>query len=185
MDALLESPLAFGAAGLLLVTLAGIVFIQTRSRGALTGLVLTLALALGGVALERWWLTPTEEVRRDVARLFAMIRANDLSGVLATLDASATEARSDAQTLMPSFRVEAATAGGEVRVELPVDPTAEGAEAVARLKPLLRVQHGKSGAVGAYFDRLELTLVRRADRWLIKSYRAAQDWREGAGKLGR
>jgi hypothetical protein len=93
--------------------------------------------------------------------------------------------RADAGVLMPMFRVEAASQGGDARVELPGDPSVEGAVATARLKPLLRVQHTKTGATGAYFDGLELDFVRRGERWLVSAYRPAQNWRDGAARLGR
>lgn len=184
MSVFLESPVAVGAVGLLLITLAAIVYFQTRSRGSFGLLLGAVLLTIGGVAFERLWLTPREQVRRSIDGVFEAIRGNDLPGVLLWIDAAAADVQSDAQTLMPMFRVEAASEGGEVEVDLPAD-VSDGAVATAKLKPLLRVQHTQSGAVGAYFDTLELDFVRRGDRWLLRAYRPAQNWRDGASKLGR
>lgn len=186
MTVLLESPAAVLALGFLVITLGAIPFAQTRSRGALALLAAAVLLATGGFVGERLYRTPREEVERDLDALFRAIRANDLPGVLACIDPrDVAGVRSDAEALMPRFRVEAASQGGDPRVELPDDPSAEGALATARLKPLIRVQHRRSGAVGAYFDRLELQLIRRDGRWLVSGYSAAKDWQEGAAKLGR
>jgi hypothetical protein len=184
MSFLLESPLAVGALGLLLITLAAIPYVQTRSRGAFGLLLVALLLTAGGIAFERYWLTPREQVRQSLGDFFEAIRSNDLPAVLRGIDASATDVQSDAQTLMPMFNVEAASVGGEVAVELP-DQLTDGAIAIAKLKPLIRVQHKQSGAVGAYFDRLEVDFVWRSDQWLVKAYRPAQNWRDGAKQLGR
>ncbi|QDV75026.1 hypothetical protein [Botrimarina mediterranea] len=186
MSILLESPLAVGALGLLLVTMAAIPYVQTRSRGAFMLLVAAMLLTAGGIALERWWLTPREQVRQSLGQLFEAIRSNDLPGVLRSIDPSATDVQSDAQMLMPMFNVAAASLGGEVTVELP-DPLTDGAVAVAKFKPLIRVQHKQSGAVGPYHGRLEMDFVRRGDEWLVKAYRPAEgkNWREEASRLGR
>lgn len=187
MNALLESPTAAIAVGLLLITMGVIVYTQTRTRGSLVILAATVLLAIGGVAAERAYVTPRESVKLAVSQLFDAIAADDLRGVLATIDASAVDMRSDAEMLMPMFRIESAGEGGEVRVELPDDPSEEGAIATASLKPLIKVQHTSSGQTGAYFDNLDLVLVRRGDKWLLQSYQPAkgQDWRQGASKLGR
>jgi hypothetical protein len=186
MSVFLESPLAVGALGLLLVTLAAIPYVQTRSRGAFGLLLVALLLTAGGIAFERYWLTPREQVRQSLGLLFEGIRSNDLPAVLRRIDSSATEVQSDAQTLMPMFNVEAASVGGEVAVELP-DSLTDGAIAVAKLKPLIRVQHKQSGAVVPVFEKLEVDFVRRGDEWLVKAYRPAENkkWREEASRLGR
>lgn len=182
---LLESPLAVAAIGLLLVTMGGIAYSQLRTTGALVSLVAAVLLTIGGVVGERLWVTPTEAVRGAVAELFAAIEANDLPRVLTRLDASATDVRSDAETLMPRFRVRSASTGGEVAVELPADPAAEGAVATATLKPLIDVVHARTGARAAYFDSLRIDLVRRGDRWLVVACVPAKDWRAEAGRLER
>ncbi len=86
---------------------------------------------------------------------------------------------------MPSFHVLLASEGGEVRVTLPEDATTEGAIATATLKPLIKVQHTQTGTTGAYFDGLELDMVRRQGTWQVQAYRPAKDWRDGAARLER
>lgn len=179
MSVLLESPVAVAALGLLVVTMGAIPYTQTRSRGAFVGLLVAVVLAVGGLAFERLVQTPREQVQQTLAGLFTDIEANDLQGVLMRIDPSATDVRADAETLMPMFRVEAASEGGQVDIEV------AGDKATATLKPLIRVQHRKSGAVGAYFDGLAVDLVRRDERWLVEAYSPAQDWRDGAAQLSR
>lgn len=185
MEALLESPIAVGAVGLLLVTMAAIWFVQTRSASAIVTLAAAVLLMIGAIVFERTWLTPREQVQGAVSQLFVAIKANDLPSVLKLLDAGATDFRADAESLMPRFRVMSASEGGEVRISLPTENDVDGAVATAELKPLIKVQHAKSGTTGAYFDGLELDLVRRGEAWLLQDYRPAKDWREGAARLER
>ncbi len=185
MDLLLESPLAVGALGLLLITLAAIVYTQTGSKGSFGFLALAVLLSVGGVVLERSYLTPREQVRAAVGELLQSVEANDLARVLTLIDPGAIDMRADAEVLMPMFKVESAGEGGEVTVELPADPAIEGAVATAKLKPIIKVQHLQTGTTAAYFDDLDLDLVRRGDRWLLSGYQPADDWREGTAKLGR
>lgn len=185
MNVLLESPTAVGALGLLLITIAAIPFTQTRSRSAFAGLVLAIVLAVGGLALERWYQTPSERLLSAIDGLFADIEANDLAAVIARIDPqTGSQVRADAEVLMPMFQVESASEGGQVSVEI-ADSAAPNTTATASFKPMLKVQHKSSGAMGAYFDKLELDYVLRDGEWLISAYRPAKDWRAGAAKLGR
>lgn len=183
MTTLLESPLAVAAIGLVLVTMAAIVYSQSRSNGSVIALAAAVLLTVGGVLGERLYLTPREQVVATIGELFNAVEAGDLPGVLALIDAGATDMRADAESLMPRFRVETASEGGEVRVELPADPTAPGAVATARLKPLIKAVHTKTGATAAYFDGLELDLTRTADGWVLIDYRPAKDWRSAADRM--
>ena len=185
MELFLESPTAVGAIGLLLVTTAGIVFSQSRSHGALAALLLAVLLTVSAVVAERLYLTPREQALAVIDELFAAVEANDLAAVLAVIDAGAIDMRADAEALMPQFTVESAGQGGEVTLEMPADASSDGAIATARLKPLIRVVHRKTGAAGAYFDGLQLELVRRGGEWKLVDYEPAKDWRDGAARLGR
>ena len=179
MAFLLESPIALGAIGLLVVTVAGIAYVQLRSAAALGLLAGALLLAIGALVGERLWLTPTERIQQTIIGLLDAIEENDLRGVLSHIDPQAATMRADAETLMPMFLVER-TGSGTIAVELTAPD-----RAIAELKPLIKVQHKQSGAMGAYFDQLTLDLVERNGSWLVSDYEPAQDWRTEAGKLGR
>lgn len=181
MTLFLESPIAIGAVGLLLITAAGVFYSQSRSLGSLLAMAVAVLLTAGGIVAERFYETPAEAVRSKVAELFDAIAANDLGAVLRTIDSGAVEMQSDAETLMPMFDVLSAGEGGGVDVEV----SQEGASARATLKPLIKVTHKRSGATGVYFNGLELRFVRRGERWLLSGYTAAEDWRAGAAKLSR
>ncbi|MEO1496739.1 MAG: hypothetical protein AAFV43_06270 [Planctomycetota bacterium] len=181
MTLLLESPSLVVALGALLITAAGVFFAQSRSLGALIAVVVAVLLTVGGLAVERYVVTPGEAVRGVIGRLFDGIAANSLPGVLKTIDPGAAEMQADANTLMPMFDVLQAGEGGGVDVV--VDPS--GDTATATLKPLIKVTHKGSGATGVYFNGLELRFVRRGELWLISGYTAEEDWRAGARKLSR
>lgn len=176
---LLESPVAVGAIGLVVVTVGGVVYSQTRGRAALAATTVAVLLTIGAVIFERVWLTPSERVGAALTELFRAIEANDLAGVLAVIDASAAEVRADAETLMPRFAVERAGQGSEVRIDV-VDDTA-----TALFKPLIKARHKKTGAVGAYYNDLQIDFVQRGERWLVTEYRAGEDWPSQARRVER
>jgi hypothetical protein len=177
----LESSIAVAAIGLLLVTLTAIIYSQQRTNLSLIGVVLAVLLLIGGVLFERLWLTPTEQVQQAAAGLFDAIEANDLPAVLKRIVPTAVDVRDDAELLMPMFRIQSAGVGGEVRVEM--DTNASPPTATAYLKPVIKVQHKKTGTTGAYFDKLEIDFERTGDKWLLKAYRPAKNWRKGAQSL--
>lgn len=179
MSYLLESPVAVGSLGLLVVAFGLFAHQQTRSRATMAVLIGCLLLASGAFAFERMWVTPQEAIRAVVGELFTAIEANDLPRVLALIDPQATDVCADAETLMPMFNVQNA-GPGHTRVTL----LSEDSATVSH-KPLIKAQHKASGAIAAYFDDLTITYVRRGDRWLVESYTPAQDWREGASGIGR
>ena len=179
MSLLLESPVVVVAVGVLLVTVAAIFYLQTRTRGSFAALIACVLLTVGALVVERLWLTPTEQVRAVVLELFAAVERNELGDVLALVDASASRVRADAETLVPLFTVQSAAAGG-VEVEV-LGPNS----ARAAMKPLIKAQHKPSGMTGAYFDALRIYFVRRGDRWLVRDYEPAKDWRGEAGRMAR
>jgi hypothetical protein len=179
MDLLLESPVAVGAIGLLLVTCGAIVWSQSRSGPATIGLLACVLLAIVGFVGERLWVTSAESARATVDRLLERVAANDLPGVLALCDPGAAKMRADAQALMPQFNVQTTGTAGEMRIDL----DAGGGTATASIKALVKAQHKQTGATVAYFDGLELTLRRDGDRWLLTDYQPAKDWRREARKL--
>lgn len=179
----MESPIALAAIGLLLIATAGVFYTQTRSAASLGVLAMSVLLTAGAVTLERLWLTPTERVRASVYDLFEAIEGNDLPGVLRLISPTATDMRSDAETLMPKFEVQSAGEGGELVIELGKGSPPTTAQ--VRLKPLIKVKHVQSGAVAAYFDKLRLDFALSGDRWLLVGYLPAEDWREGESRLSR
>ncbi|TWT86925.1 hypothetical protein Mal64_37550 [Pseudobythopirellula maris] len=183
MRLLLESPVPSIAVGAMLVTMAAIVYSQTRRQIALLAIAGAVLLTLLACVGERLWVTPREEVTAALSGLMADIEANDLTAVLAHIDPAAVDIVSDASTLMPQFAVEAAGVGSGPEITL----DDESAPTVATLgfKPVIRARHKSSGATGAYFDGITMRFELRGGRWLLTQYEAERELHGAASQLGR
>ncbi len=179
MTYLAENALAICVGGAVLVTLALVVYLQTRSSAALKGLGAVVLLT--ALLLVYSWLvvTPREAVERTLYSLAAVVEANDLEGTLDHIAPAASEVRAEAEAVMPLVTVEKARVVSTPQFELspPDDPT----EAVVRFRAFGQGTVHRGGQKGAAMDDVAVTFVRAGDRWLVKSYSAKKDWRREAG----
>lgn len=183
MNYLAENAAPIWAAGAVLLTMAGIVYAYTRSPKALAAVGGVVALTAAALVTERLVITPREAVQGQLARLMDAIEANDLPAVLALVSPTATDVRSDAETLMPMLEVERAGPASSIEVTLPVgeEPTTASAE----MNALIQVRHKESGMTGGYFDPVTVHFAREGGRWLVTGYTADDDWRRGVAELRR
>jgi hypothetical protein len=159
------------------------VWFQTRSGGAFFGMIGAVLFAVVGIALERWWQTPREEVASALTDMLAAVEANDLPTVLTCIAPTATSVTADATELMPQFRIRQANGGSEAEVTL--DSETNPTTASVKFKPLIVVEHARSGMTGGYHDGVTMDFQRIGDRWLITGYSAKNEWRRGARDLSR
>jgi hypothetical protein len=93
MTTLLEDPTPILVVGILVIAGLGIALLRT-GRGLLMILMLGVAILTGiGLLVERVVVTDREEVESVIDAAAASVRANDMAGVLAEIDPSASEAR--------------------------------------------------------------------------------------------
>ena len=175
MNYLAENAVPIWAVGAVLLTLALVVFVQTRGRGAVVAMVVIIVLTATLLTVE--WLieTPREAVARTLNEIAAAIEANDLPGVLDYIAPSASEVRSDAETLMPLVVVEKARILGTPDIEIDAGPNLR--KATVECQALVHVVVKQNGMKGPYMDRVMIYFVERDGRWLIESYTPKQDWR--------
>lgn len=179
MNYLAENALAIWIGGAVLLTMAGIVYLQLRTRGALLAM-LAVVLATGALlVVEHLVETPREAVERTLFELAAAIEANDLPGVLRYIAPNARDVRSDAEALMPLVIVNKARVLGTP--EIVVDESAQPLSATAKCQGFIDVTVKQNGAKGPYMDRVVIHFVADGQRWRIESYTPERDWRRAAG----
>lgn len=176
MNYLAENAVPIWAGGAVLATMALVVYFQSRANAALVALLVIAALTGGLLAFEWAIETPREAVERTLNEIAAAIEANDLPALLTYVAPTATQVRTDAETLMPLVKVEKARILGspEVVVDLAVQPPT----ATAKCQGLVDVVVKQNGMKGPYMDRVTIEFVKDGDRWLIRDYTPARDWRK-------
>lgn len=183
MNYFLESSLPVIVAGAIGLTIAGMVYLSTRSRGSQIAIGFVLLITLAGVLIERWIETPREQAATTLQQLLDAVETNDVPGVLGHLSPQAGAVRSDAETLMPRLEIERANSAGEVEIAL--DDEANPQQATLKFKGFIVATDKASGIRGAYNDGVTVVMERSGDRWLVRECIPNRDWRREAGKLRR
>lgn len=181
MNFLLENAAPYWVAGGVLLTMAAIVYSSLRTNAALLAMLLMVVLTAGGLVAEHLILTPRERAQQALESLLDDIQANDLTAVLARLSPTATEIRADAQQLMPEFLVEKI---GLLSVsEITLDSEQSPASATVDCEVVVKAKHRRSGMQGGDFSRVQFTLEKAGEQWLIDGYSVSKEWNRGAGQL--
>jgi hypothetical protein len=177
---LAENALPIWIGGAIALTMAGVVYFQTRSKGSLYGILGVLGVT-AALLLFNWFVeTPREAAEHALYRLAATVEANDVSGALAQLSPTANaQLRKDVETLMPQVRIERARILGEPQIELSPDENT----ATIQCRGFIMAANKRDGLKGEAADRFVLQWVRRGDRWLLESYTSQKDWNGAVRQL--
>lgn len=177
---LAENALPIWIGGAIALTMASVVYFQTRSKGSIFGILGVIA-ATAALLLFNWLVeTPREAVEHAIYHLAATVEANDVAGALAQLAPTANAPlRNDVQTLMPQVRIEMARIIGEPQIELSADETA----ATVRCQGVIQATNKRDGMKGGATDRFVLQWVRRGDLWLLENYTSQKDWNGAVRQL--
>jgi hypothetical protein len=179
MNWLGENALAIWMAGAVALTMALIVYFQTRSNGALFGVVGVIAVFAGLLVANRLIETPREAVERTLYSLAATVEANDVPGALKFLAPSANaELKKDVETLMPQVRIDRARIVGAPLIDLNSNNDA----ATVECRGIIVAINKRDGMKGGADDRLRLQWVRQGDQWLLESYISQKDWNTAVGR---
>lgn len=169
MTLFLENPLPIWALGIVGFAIAVIIYFAKKSLGSMLAVVFVVAATAILLFIEGQVITPSEEVEQAVVDIMAAIKANDVPGVVAMINPSATKVRSDAETLMPQVKVNA-TGNSSLRVEL--DESASPAKATSFFRGKIDGVHARTGTRAFYFDKVEVDWQKSGDKWLVVDYRA-------------
>lgn len=179
MSWLAENALPIWMGGAVALTMAFIVYWQTRTNGALLGILGVIVATAVLVLINRLIETPREAVERTLYSLAATVEANDVPGALSYLAPSANaELRKDVETQMPLVRFERARIIGTPQI----DVSSDGDSAHVQCRGVVLAVNKQDGMKGGAEDRLVLEWVRRGDRWLLESYTSQKDWNRAVGR---
>jgi hypothetical protein len=181
MNYLAENALPIWAAGAVALTMALIVYLQTRTTEAMLAIAVIIGVVGGLLLVEHFMETPREAVERTLYELAATVEANDVTGALGYLASSAdTQIRNDIETLMPLVNIERARIIGSPKIE--VEDGAEPAAATVTCRGIIVATVKQNGMKGGAQDDLVITWVRDGDRWLVKDYVAKKNWNRAVGR---
>jgi hypothetical protein len=181
MNYLAENALPIWAGGAVVLTMTIIVYLQTRTCGALLAIVIVLALAGGLLLAEHLMETPREAVERTLYELANTVEANDVDRALRFLASTApTQIRHDVETLMPLVEIERANIIGSPKIE--VEPGNDPDSATVTCRGFIVATLKQNGMKGGAEDELTMTWIRQGNRWLVEDYVVKKNWNRAAGR---
>jgi len=178
---LAENALPIWMGGAVALTMALVVYLQTRTNRALFGIGAVAAVTAAMLVAEWLMETPREAVERTLYELAATVEANDVPGTLAFLAPTADRRiRHDVETLMPLVNIERARVIGTPRID--VAEGSQSATATVQCRGMIIATVKQSGMKGGQDDRLTIDWVRSGDRWLVESYTSNRNWHRALGR---
>jgi len=180
MNWLAENSLPIWMGGAVALTMAMVVYLQTRANKALLGAVAVVAVTAALLAAEWLMETPREAVERTLYQLADAVEANDVPGTLMFIVPSANQMRTDVETLMPRVKIEQANILGTPDID--VDLTPNPPEASVRCRVFVHATDKQGGMKGGDMSELVIAFVRDGNRWLVKDYTSSRDWRREIGR---
>jgi hypothetical protein len=181
MNWLAENTLTIFMIGAVALAMAVFVYLQTRSNGALYG-VLGVIVITAVLVLISWLIeTPHEAVERSLYDLAATVEANDVKGALSYLAPSADpQLRKDVETLMPLVRIDRARVIGTPEIVL--EGGANINAATVKCRGVIFAINKQDGMKGGAEDHLILKWVLRDKHWLLESYTSQKNWNRALGR---
>lgn len=175
----LEQPLVVLFVGSVLVAVSAVAWVQTQHPRALQAAVLSLAALVAGLVLERWVVTPAEQVEASVYGVAQALESNDLPAVTAFLASSAEDLRQEVQTYLRLVTVNKISIKSNLKVTI-----SGSSAATARFNAVATV----SGRGGTPSDqpvpRLLIVHFRlEQGQWRIVSYEAFDPRGEAFGGM--
>lgn len=175
MNYLAENQLPIWGGAAILLTLAAVVYFQSRRTGALAAMAAIVAIAAVLLAAEHFIETPREAVERTLYEMADVVEANDVAGALAYIAPGASQIRADVEDLMPQVRIQKANIMGTPITH--VDLTTTPPTATVTCRGFVYGTLQRNGMTGGETVDLVLTFVQDGDRWLVQDYTSPRDWR--------
>jgi hypothetical protein len=178
MNWLAENALAIWAIGAVALTMALIVYFQTRTSKSLLAIALVVLVTSALLVTEHVLESPREAVARTLDEVAAAVRANDVPRVLSYIDPSAVQLRQEIEQAMPQVVIERAAIIGHPLISFDVDGDPRQADVECRgfVQGTLR-----NGMKGGQMADCKVNLIKQGDRWLVTDYSADKDWRNATG----
>ena len=179
MNYLAENSLPIWMAAAIALTMALVVYLQTRSNGALGAMVAIVVTAAALLAVESWIETPREAVERTLYELAAAVEANDVAAALNYLSPTVDlQIRRDIEQRMPAYQIERARVLGTPEIEL--DNESKPKSATVKCQGVIVAVDKQTGVKGGAQERLTMIWIRADDRWLLDKFVWHPNWRRGS-----
>lgn len=168
MSYLYESPFLILTVGVLLIAALGYVFVNTRQKGVLIGLVAVILLTGIALAIEHFVETPCEQVEATLEALADELEANNLEGALQYLDPAAEDTRKRARWAFSHIRL---TKAKVTNLEIKVNETMSPPMAEVKFIGVIGVIYKKGGeTIPSYPVKFTAKLRQHGDRWIITEH---------------
>ena len=176
---LAENALPIWIGGAIALTMASVVYFQTRSKGSLYGILGVISVT-AALLLFNWFVeTPREAVEHALYSLAAAVEANDVQaaiGFLApTVAPNVRDLRKQIESELPQFKIERARVVGESEIEMDDDDK----KATVKCRGLIVAVNRKDGMKGGAEDHATMEWVLVGNRWLLRDY-VSRDHSSGA-----
>ena len=176
MNWLAENALPIWVGGAIALTMALIVYWQTRANAGLAAMLAVIVVA-AGLLLAEWYVeTPREAVERSLYELADRVENNDVPGALAFLSPNLApngkELRKDIESLMPQVRIEVANVVGAPEIEM----TEDDRRATVKCRGIVVAVNRRDGMKGGGDARLIMVWVREGERWLLHDFLQDKNW---------
>jgi hypothetical protein len=175
MSWLAENALPIWACGAVALTMAVIVYLQTRTNGALLGIVAVLGVTASLLLVEWVIETPREAVERTLYELADAVETNDIPGALQFIAPGASKIRNDIETMMPLVMIDTANVLGTPLIE--VNGTDRPLAAKVECRGFFHGTVKQNGMKGGDAAQITIFFVSDGDRWLVSEYEPSKDWR--------
>jgi hypothetical protein len=175
MNWLAENALPIWAFGAIALTMAAIVYLQTRTNGALVAMGIVIALVASLLLLEHFWETHREAVERTLYELADTVESNDVPGTLAYIAPGASQIRSDVEQVMPLVNIDTANILGSPLIE--VDESTNPPTAKVECRGFIHGTMKQNGMKGGDAAQMTIYFTFDGQRWLVSDYTPNRDWR--------
>jgi hypothetical protein len=175
MNYLAENSLPIWMGAAIALTMALVVYLQTRSNSALGAMLVIVVIAGALLMVERMVEAPREALERTLYELAAAVEANDVPVTLSYIAPNAA-VRKEVEELMPLVNIERARVVGTPRIEL--DP----AGAIVTCRGVIVATNKQDGMKGGAEDELSIEFVHRDGRWLLSDYTSKRNWHRALGR---
>lgn len=181
MNWLAENALPIWVGGAVALTMAVVVYLQTRTNGAMAAIGAVVAITAAILTAEWLMETPREAVERTLYELAAAVEANDVQRALTFLAPTAdARIRDDVETLMPLVTIERARIIGTPKID--VAEVSDPNSATVECRGIIVATVKQDGMNGGQEDRLTMNWVKSGDRWLVESYTSKRNWNRALGR---
>lgn len=169
MSYLFENPFLILVVGTLLIAACGYVYLNTRQKGAVTGLVVVVALTAIALLVEHLVETPREQVETSLNDLAHELEANNVEGALKYLAPSAKETRDRARWAMSRFQVTKAKVSD---LRITVNETMSPPSAEVKFTGVIGVvdRKGVYPATQSVPVKFTAKLRQQNDRWVVTEH---------------